>query len=75
MLRVGLALILSKYFVSWGAFKFKNTHRMGLYKCQIIYLCLVYFSILKYALQRYVDPNSDIILVQDCNEEFYIIYW
>jgi len=48
---------------------------MGLYKCQVIYLCLVYFSILKYASQRYVDPNSDVVLVQDCNEEFYIIYW
>jgi len=49
---------------------------MGLYKCQVIYLCLVYFSILKYALQRCVDPKSDIVvLVQDCNEEFYVIYW
>jgi hypothetical protein len=49
---------------------------MGLYKCRVIYFCLVYFSVLKYALQRYVDPKSDIIvLVQDCSEEFYMIHW
>ena len=29
MLWVGLVLIISKYFVSWDAFKFKNTHRHG----------------------------------------------